>query len=88
MMMSVGWRRIAPAMNSSKLFTLRGISLCEIELVALSTRSSKNSTGSAHSMMLRWASGSRSFSTVIAPIRVDLPEPVAPETIIMPLVIR
>lgn len=88
MMMSVGWRRMAPAMNSSKLFTLRGISLCEIELVGLSTRSSKNSTGSAHSMMLRCASGSRSFSTVIAPMRVDLPEPVAPETIIMPLVIR
>src|SRR5271166_3721750 len=78
-MMSVGWRRIAPAMKSSKLFTLRGISLCEMVLVTLWTRSSRNSTGSAHSMMLRWASGSRSFSTVIAPIRVDLPDPVAPE---------
>jgi hypothetical protein len=74
--------------HEAKLFTLRGISLCEMVLVTLWTRSSRNSTGSAHSMMLRWASGSRSFSTVIAPIRVDLPDPVAPETIIMPLVIR
>ena len=41
MMMSVGWRRIAPAMKSSKLFTLRGISLCEMVLVTLSTRSSR-----------------------------------------------
>src|SRR5208283_5032562 len=48
MMMSVGWRRIAPAMKSSKLFTLRGISLCEMVLVTLSTRSCRNSTGSAH----------------------------------------